>query len=298
MKILAGLITLFALQFCQSGVAGQPEPAPDEASYLSVTQQTWDALDRRQGTITLPNGVATLDVPDDFYYLDPSATETVLVQIWGNPPGIGRKSQGMLIPAQSPPYARDGWGVTIDYEQDGHVSDADADSIDYDALLADMQADTRQHNEARVKQGYESIELIGWAARPHYDAQSHKLYWAQELKFGETQAHTLNYNIRMLGRKGVLVLNFIADMDQKPVIDANLDTVLALADFDQGARYQDFNPDLDAVATYGIGALVAGKVAAKAGLFAAALIFLKKFGVLILAGVAMLGRKLFQGKTA
>ena len=41
---------------------------------------------------------------------------------------------------------------------------------------------------------------------------------------------------------------------------------------------------MDKVAAYGIGGLVAGKVMAKAGLFAAALIFLKKFGVLIVRG--------------
>ena len=42
-----------------------------------------------------------------------------------------------------------------------------------------------------------------------------------------------------------------------PVIDANVDAVLALADFNQGSRYEDFDPDLDQVAAYGLGALVA-----------------------------------------
>ena len=43
--------------------------------------------------------------------------------------------------------------------------------------------------------------------------------------------------------------------------------VIAFTNFNEGNRYEDFDPELDKVAAYGIGALVAGKVAAKAGLF-------------------------------
>ena len=35
----------------------------------------------------------------------------------------------------------------------------------------------------------------------------------EQIKFGDTEENTLNYNIRVLGRKGVLVLNFIAGME-------------------------------------------------------------------------------------
>jgi len=298
MKHVASMLALIALLFCQAAAAEQAELTAEEAQYLVAGQQIWDSLDRQQGSVTLPNGVATLNIPDNFYYLSPKDTETVLVEVWGNPPGAGSDSQGMLFPADVTPFDENSWGVTIDYEQDGYVSDADADQIDYDELLSDMQASTREDSEQRVQQGYEPIELVGWAAKPFYDPQSHKLHWAQELKFGDTELNTLNYNIRVLGRQGVLVLNFIAGMDQKALIDANIDTVLALAEFDQGSRYEDFNPDIDEVAAYGIGALVAGKVAAKVGLFAAALVFLKKFGVLILVGLGLLGRKLFQRNTA
>jgi uncharacterized membrane-anchored protein len=107
----------------------------------------------------------------------------------------------------------------------------------------------------------------------------------------------LNYNIRVLGRKGVLILNFIAGMSQKEIIDSKLDTVLSMAEFDQGSRYEDFDPDIDTVAAYGLGALVAGKVAVKTGLLAAALLFLKKFGVIVVAGVAGVFGKIFKRKT-
>jgi len=140
-----------------------------------------------------------------------------------------------------------------------------------------------------VDMGYDPIELIGWASPPYYDKASHKLHWAKELQFGGAGPNTLNYNIRVLGRKGVLNLNFVAGMEQKAMIDERVPEVLAMADFNTGSRYEDFDPDLDEVAAYGLGALVAGKVLAKTGLLAAALLILKKFGVYIVvaAGAAI-----------
>lgn len=285
-------IFLFFAQF--STAFAEEEMLPEESEYMKEAQALWDSLDRQTGRINLPNGVASLEVPENFYYLNPQDSEKVLVEVWGNPPGAGLDSLGMLFPAESTPFDESAWAVTIEYEEDGYVSDEDADEIDYDDLLADMQAGAKEDSKARVQQGYEPIELVGWASKPYYDKANHKLYWAKELKFGEQEVNTLNYNIRVLGRKGVLVLNFIAGMDQKAVVDTQLDNVLAMAEFNEGSKYSDFNPDIDKVAAYGLGALVAGKVVAKTGLLAAALIFLKKFGVFLLVGIGALFKKIFS----
>ena len=85
-------------------------------------------------------------------------------------------------------------------------------------------------------------------------------------------------------------------MDQKPLIEDNLDSVLALANFEDGSRYSDFNPDVDKVAAYGLGGLVAGKVLAKTGILAAVLLLLKKFGVFIFVGIAALFKSVFGRK--
>jgi uncharacterized membrane-anchored protein len=277
-----------------NGVAEAPV-ADEEAEYLAWAKRIWDSLNRQQGEIQLPNGKATLKVPEEFYYLNPGDAEKVLVEVWGNPPG--QESLGMLFPADQTPFDDAAWAVTIDYEEEGYVSDSDADEIDYNELLTSMREETRLASEERVKTGYEAIELVGWAAPPFYDKTSHKLHWAKEIKFGDgEEGNTLNYNIRVLGRQGVLVLNFIAGMNQKALIEQQLPRVLAMAEFNGGSRYDEFNPDIDQVAAYGLGALVAGKVAAKAGLFAAALIFLKKFGVIIFIALGGLFSKLFKRK--
>jgi uncharacterized membrane-anchored protein len=271
---------------------------PQEEQYNAWAKELWQSLNRRHGDIELPNGEVTLKVPADFYYLSPQDAEKVLVEVWGNPPGAGINSQGILFPASVTPFDDESWAVTIDYEQDGYVSDEDADSIDYTELLEQMQEGTAAASEERVAQGYGSIELIGWASTPYYDKASHKLHWAKEVRFDNQEPNTLNYNIRVLGRKGVLILNFVADMSQKSLIDSQLDTVMAMADFDTGSRYTDFDPSIDEVAAYGIGALVAGKVAAKVGLLAGGLLLLKKFGVLIVIGFGALMAKLFKRNKA
>jgi uncharacterized membrane-anchored protein len=132
-----------------------------------------------------------------------------------------------------------------------------------------------------VEQGFESIALVGWAEQPYYDAEQKKMYWAKELTFGEMQSNTLNYNIRVLGRKGVLVLNFIAGMSELEEIKQNRNAVLQMTSFNPGYRYEEFDPQVDKVAAYGLGALVAGKVLAKTGFLAMALVLLKKFWIVI-----------------
>lgn len=276
-------------------VVPQEETTQQQAEYEEWAGQILASLQKNQGRISLPGTDATLNIPDEFYFLSAKDAETVLVDVWGNPPG--QNVLGMIFPANFTPFDAESWAVTVEYEQDGYVSDEDAADIDYTELLVQMQQDTAEASKERVEHGYEPIALVGWAAKPFYDQAQHKLHWAKEIQFGDNEVNTLNYNIRVLGRKGVLVLNFIAGMEQLPQINQNLDSVLALAEFDSGAQYADFNPELDQVAAYGLGALVAGKVLAKTGFLALALVFLKKFGVFILLGLGALLRKLFAKKS-
>lgn len=254
--------------------------------YLAILE----SLDPQTGDIQLEGNLATLHVPDGFYFLGPDDAETVLVDIWGNPPG--QEVLGMLFPAQYSPMDYEAWAVTIDYVDDGYVSDEDAADIDYDDLLDDMQDETRDANPDRVAAGYGEIELLGWAEPPYYDINAKKLYWAKELRFDGSDETTLNYEIRALGRQGILMMTFIASSSQLAEINASRDTVLAMAEFNQGNRYMDFDPSIDKVAAYGIGALVAGKLASKAGFFAVALVLLKKFGIFLLLGLGVFWRKL------
>jgi len=88
-----------------------------------------------------------------------------------------------------------------------------------------------------------------------------------------------------------LSMTFVAGTAQLAAINERRDAVLAMAQFSSGKRYEDFDASIDKVAAYGIGALIAGKVAAKAGLLAGGLLLLKKFGVVIVVAAAAAARK-------
>ncbi|OEC46034.1 hypothetical protein A7D27_04280 [Pseudomonas sp. 1D4] len=261
--------TAQAEQVADEDVGAYEEQSMSEEEFLN-------SLSFKQGKVVIGDNLATLDVPEQFVYLDGKDAERVLVEAWGNPPDA-EEPLGMILPKGISPLADESWAVTIEYEESGYVSDEDASDIDYNEMLQGMKDDTEEDNTWRAENGYEPVQLIGWASQPRYDANGRKLHWAKELKFGDAETHTLNYNIRVLGRKGVLVLNFIANMDQLPTIEQNLPAVLAMTEFNPGNRYADFNPELDKVAAYGLGALIAGKVAAKTGLLAILLVLLKKF---------------------
>ena len=290
-RALAIVLCTFVAAFAQaqSQPQGEQQTMTAEEFLASLTPQS--------GQIELPGGNASLDLPDSLRYLSPEDTERVLVLAWGNPPD--NQTLGMVIPADRTVLQPDVWAVIIDYEEEGHVKDDDAESMDYDAMLKEMQASTEAANEARVKAGYGKVSLIGWATPPHYDKETRKLYWAKELYFGEEGARTLNYSVRILGRRGVLVLNMVGDMGQLAEIEAQAPEILAMTNFNPGHGYTDFKPDIDQVAAYGIGALVAGKIAAKAGLFAklgVLLLALKKFWIFIVIGIGAVFVKFFKRK--
>ena len=261
-------------------------------------EQVEAQLRYQTGHVTVRRGLATLELPADFRYLGPQETDIVL-HAWGNPPG--HETLGMLVPAGVRVLAPEGWGVIISFSEDGYVKDDDAAKIDYRELLTSMQQATREANRKRAKAGYATVELVGWAEAPHYDSVAHKLYWAKDLKFTDDSAHTLNYSIRVLGRGGVLVLNAVASMNRLESVRRDMAKVIGFVEFNGGHRYADFIPGTDKVAEYGIAALIAGGLAAKAGLFKVvlgALIALKKLIALGLVAAAAFLRKLFRRKPA
>jgi uncharacterized membrane-anchored protein len=271
------------------------ESSPQAAQLRALAER----LKYQQGQIVLKDGLATVNLSEGFRYVDPAGTETLLTGIWGNP-SSSEKFLGMIVPAGFDPFAPQAWCVVIGYQEDGYVKDDDAEKINYTKLLKQMQKATREGSAERVKNGYPAIELIGWAAAPRYDRQTHKFYWAKELNFGESQGeNTLNYSLRILGRRGILELNAVASMGQLADIEKATPQILAMVDFNEGHRYADYTPGTDKLAKYGLAALVAGTVAAKTGLLKGlfvAILAMKKF--LIIGGIAIIGfvAKLFGRK--
>jgi len=281
----------FALALA-AGVAVLVAPAANAAEEEAgmTAEQFVQSLDYRHGTITVGQAKAHFNLDDEFRYLDQADARRVLEDLWGNPPD--ESVLGMIVPRSPALTDEDSWAVVVTYADDGYVPDEDASKIDYRELLQTMQKEISDANPERVKAGYGSLQLVGWAVPPRYDAGSKKLYWARELAFNDQASHTLNYDIRVLGRHGYLSLNAVSGMNSLGAVRAGMDRLLPMTEFDRGARYADHNPRTDKIAAYGVASLIGGGLAAKAGLFTKLGLVLAKSWKLLLIGLVALGGSL------
>jgi len=253
------------------------------------TRQLQEALDSitsnfkwQRGTITLPGNHAKLNLPNGFKFLNAEESQFVLSKLWGNPED--NTVLGMIFPEHGGVLDDSSWAFVVTFMDIGYVKDEDAGKIDYDQMLKDLKESDIKDNEERKKLGLSTLTLVGWAQKPFYDKEKKVLHWAKEYDT-ESETNTLNYDIRILGRKGVLSLNAVAAMYQLPKVNANIDQALHMAEFTDGNQYKDFDPKVDEVAAWTVGSLVAGKLLAKAGFFA----ILLKFWKLIVIGLAAFG---------
>lgn len=265
---------------------------PEEQEFLRQAEEFYASLHRQTGVITIAGGKVSLTVPETHYFVGVQDARRIIVDLWGNPPTSAEGVEGIIFLANTNP-AIDGWGALVQYVAEGHVPDDEANTINYSELLSSMQESTEQENSWRTENHYPTISLVGWAETPSYDQATHKLYWAKDLLFGGETAHSLNYDIRVLGREGHLVVSFVSTMDQIDTIRAAAPAVMAMANFTPGNTYADYVEGVDQRAAYGIGGLIAGgallAAAQKGGLIAILLALGKKFIVIILAGFAAIG---------
>lgn len=260
-----------------------------------------NSLNYSIGKVKPDGGQVALDIPAGFKYLNKDQSLFVLTKLWGNPESATKGVIGMIFPEKSGPFADSSYAFVVTYEEIGYVKDEDAGKIDYDQMLKSMQEDEKKENEERVKAGYPTIHMVGWAEKPYYDDQRKILHWAKELKFGDGDGdNTLNYEVRILGRKGMISMNAVARMYSLPLVNQDIPKVLSVASFTEGNSYFDFDSKTDKIAVWTIGGLVAGHLLAKAGILALIAKFLAplwKFIVIFFAGIgAWFKRKLGRKK--
>jgi uncharacterized membrane-anchored protein len=276
--------TLFLL-FLSQILFAKEDPITAQDTFKMMMQGIEKTLRYEKGTVTIGENLAKINIPAGFRFLDAAQAEYIVYQVWGNPKAAEDKLYGLIVPENIGATEEKSWAYIVEFSDMGYVNDEDADKINYDELLKDMQKDEKADNEQRTEMGYATAHLVGWAQKPYYDKNKKVLHWAKEISFADSDENTLNYNIRVLGRKGVLVLNAVGGISKLPEINAKIETILNSVEFQEGNRYADFNPSVDKVAGWTIGGLVAGKVLAKAGIFA----FLAKFAKVIFIAIAAAG---------
>lgn len=234
---------------------GMPPEEAARVAMMRIKQMALvEAMTFQDGDVELAEGLATLTVPEGFHYLSPEHT-SLLLEAWGNPPDP--ELLGALLPADLDNlFSAASWVVILDYEPMGYVTvQAGAEgappTLDADALLTVMQAGVAASG---------APPLVGWAEPPRYNPASHTLSWGRELIF-DAADHTVNYDVRVLGRAGALTMRAVLSADR---FDELRPRLLALADaavFSDGYRYEQYVEDRDPRSPLSLDAIVAGPYA-------------------------------------
>lgn len=181
------------------------------------------------------------------------------------------------------------WSVFFDFSDDGYVKDDDKDKLDPDKILKSIKKGNDYGNEERKRQGVPPLNITGWKKEPFYDEATHNLEWAIG---AESEGRPIvNYNVRLLGRRGVMEVILVCDPEKLPETLPAFKELLAGYSYKSGETYAEYKQG-DKLAKYGLTALVAGgavAVAAKTGLLAAIILFLKKGWKLVVLGVVAIG---------
>jgi uncharacterized membrane-anchored protein len=238
--------------------------------------------------------IAQVDVPPGYVFIDGKSTRALL-KAEGEP--VSGHELGILE------ATNEHWTVMFEFSDIGYVKDDDKDKLDADKLLDSIKRGTAEANKERVRNGNPPLEIVGWEQPPKYDETTHNLEWA--IRGTSEGRPILNYNTRLLGRKGVMEVVLIVAPDKLQETLPTFRNLLTGYSFQTGQNYAEYRSG-DKVAKYGLAALVVGGAAvgaAKLGLFAWLAVFLKKGWKLVVVAFAAVAAfvkkivgKLFGGR--
>ena len=226
---------------------------------------------------------AEIQVPEGFFLTDGEGCRTIL-KAYGNL--VGEDEVGFFAPASMD------WFVTFDFDDVGYVKDDEKDKLDADAMLKSIREGNAQANEFKKSKGMSTFTILGFAIPPRYNPETNNLEFAIRLKDDEDNNESVNFQTKILGRRGVMVVTLVCDPTELdsllPVYRGHMETFA----YKSGGKYAEYRQG-DKVAKYGLTALVVGggvALAAKSGL-------LGKLLKPILLGVLAVGaglKKLFS----
>ena len=187
----------------------------------------------------------------------------------------------------------------------GYIDDDDWGDFDPAVVLSALREATEDANTERRRNGYPTLQVLGYAVEPRYDPTLDAVYWAVRVMVS-TGDRVINAVALKLSRDGFSSITWVGSVDQFTGRET-LEVALAPYSFDQGARYADFRAG-DAVAGVGLATLAtrlitgrdaggAGRAAAT-GLLAVLVAFAKKAWFLLLVPFLFIGRLFRRRKTS
>jgi uncharacterized membrane-anchored protein len=232
--------------------------------------------------VDIGKDIAQMELPEGYAFAGPDDARKILESMGNRTSG---SELGLLVPSAE----GQNWFIVFSWQPIGYVKDTEKDKIDADAILESIKEATEEGNAWRKQNHIPALHVIGWAEPPRYDERTNNLVWAT-LAESEGGGKTVNYNMRLLGRRGLVSATLVEDPEllakSKPFAYAAMEKF----SFKRGSTYAEWKPG-DKVAEYGLTALVAagaGATAAKLGFFGFLAKLLAKGGKAVVAVVIAL----------
>ena len=274
------LLMLFPVAVAQAAQPEQSNAETAQAAQPAEEQSIFSGLKPTEGPTKVKLGTeGQLEVPAGHVFLGPQDTQTLLKRMENLPAG---DELGLIAPED---FA---WFAVFSYDPSGYVEDTgDNAKIDSDGILKSYKDSMVESNKEKKARGWDTSSVVGWAVQPHYNKSTNNLEWAMRFKADGDGHEYDNYNLRILGREGIMEVIVAGDSDEESLKAVR--PVLAGYSFVDGRTHAEFRQG-DKLAGYGLAAVIGGGVAAaavKSGFFA-------KFLKPILLGGAALVAGLFK----
>ncbi|MEM9586393.1 MAG: DUF2167 domain-containing protein [Planctomycetota bacterium] len=298
------LIALAFLLFAAPGAFAEtededvgPQALEAEASLeLSDEMKRYLAIQWESGPTTARIGtMAEIKIPAGYRFTGAKGTQDLL-ELYGNP--RNPDMLGCIMPESE----QEDWTLVFQFDSIGYVDDSDREALDAEELITTFRSGIDAGNAQRRAMGAEELSAMSWQEQPFYDSQTNNLTWALKLDF--PSGSSINYDIRLLGRRGVMEATLIGDPETYSDAVPTVKSLLEGYSFTSGNKYSEWVKG-DKVAAVGLAGLVAGGAAvaaAKTGLLAKLGLLLAKGGkavivgiVVVLAGVGSFFKKLLGG---
>ncbi|MDR1976694.1 MAG: DUF2167 domain-containing protein [Campylobacteraceae bacterium] len=256
LKILAALLLAVTLSAQDS--------QRDERAAKARFYMDWSLKVAKNREIEL-NNQAVVALPEGFYFL-PASTANYIDNYCGM---VSHKNMGGHI--------------VISFHKTGYIKDSGAKDWDADEIFLSLKNSTESYTEQeRASVTFKDIEVVGWVEKPIYDSQTHRLIWSASLRNKNPNATPprLRYSAYLLGREGYVMLDLVTDMDDVEADKAFVKELIENTRFNEGKRYEDFDPLTDDVAEFDLMALIDGVYDRKSEIE----LFVEKHWVLLLVG--------------
>ncbi len=210
------------------------------------------------GIVYLGN-IAELDLPYGYFFTGREGS-MALMESYGNP--VSGTELGYIESNDAK------WFVLFEFEDIGYVDDSEKDDIDADALFESFVAGSIESNKIREQNGWNTLEITGWYQKPFYDTETNNLEWAIQ-GISSDSSLFLNYNVRLLGRAGVMRVTLVIDPERLDYELPVFKDLLRKFQYKTGNTYAEYQEG-DKLYEYGLTALIGGgaaAVAAKTGVF-------------------------------